>query len=72
MVGRLLVVVAGNTTLQMGMEVVPTVIRGQSNSILTTVGNLLTLASSYIAHSVIQQHSVNITSDRESQFTFVF
>ena len=47
MVGRFLVIVAGNTTLQMGMEVVPTVIRGQSNSILTTFGNLLTLASSY-------------------------
>ena len=52
MVGRFLVIVAGNTTLQMGTEVVPTVIMGQSNSILTAFGNLLTLASSYIAHSV--------------------
>ena len=53
MLGRFLVIVAGNTTLQMGTEVVPTVIRGQSNSILTAFGNLLTLSSSYIAHSVI-------------------
>ena len=62
MVGRFLVIVAGNTTLQMGMEVVPTVIRGQSNSILTTFGNLLTLASSYIAHSVIWKASPNLSN----------
>ena len=53
MVGRLMVIVADNTIFEMGIEVVPTVIRGQTNSILTNVGNLLTLASSYIAYSVL-------------------
>ena len=52
MVGRLMVIVCGNTVIQMGIEVVPTVIRGQSNSIMNSFANLLTLSSSYIAHSV--------------------
>ena len=62
MVGRFLVIIGINTILQMSMEVIPTVIRGQSNSILNAFANLLTLASSYIAHSVssisaCQQHT---------------
>lgn len=62
MVGRFLVIIGINTILQMSMEVIPTIIRGQSNSILNAFANLLTLASSYIAHSVssisaCQQHT---------------
>ena len=52
MVGRLMVIICGNTVIQMGIEVVPTVIRGQSNSSMNSFANLLTLSSSYIAHSV--------------------
>ena len=52
MLGRFLVIIGINTILQMSMEVIPTIIRGQSNSILNAFANLLTLASSYIAHSV--------------------
>ena len=52
MVGRFLVIIGINTIWQLSLEVIPTVIRGQSNSILSAFANLLTLASSYIAHSV--------------------
>lgn len=51
MVGRFLVIIGINTIWQLSLEVIPTVIRGQSNSILSAFANLLTLASSYIAHS---------------------
>ena len=63
MVGRLMVIVADNTIFEMGIEVVPTVIRGQTNSILTNVGNLLTLASSYIAYSVLRLNVLELCTN---------
>ena len=70
MVGRLMVIVADNTIFEMGIEVVPTVIRGQTNSILTNVGNLLTLASSYIAYSVLRSKVLELCTKLHNSLNF--